>query len=237
MDVAPPVQPGTPAGPQRPAGHGRLIAGVASGVVALAVLGFVVGWLAFHAGTPTPTAAPTPVLTGSVPPGSLAPLVLPDYTGTDFVAARTELRGLQLGVRLYFGQGAEDPKVLRTEPAAGTPITRGLTVKVYVTGAAPLLTLPTVVGQQCNLGGKALADAGVYPQYPTGRAGVVVSTDPATDATTVHWNDTVKVTCARPGTSPSPVPSQSSSPGPDDSPLPDTSSAGESPSEEPSTLP
>ena len=116
-------------------------------------------------------------------------------------------------MRLYFGQGAEDPKVLRTEPAAGTPITRGLTVKVYVTGPAPLLTLPVVVGQQCNVGGKALADAGVYPQYPTGRAGVVVKTDPAADATTVHWNDTVKVTCARPGTSPSPVPSQSGSPG------------------------
>jgi hypothetical protein len=234
MDVAPPIQPGTPAGPGRRAGQGRLIAGVAAGVVALAVLGFVVGWLAFHAGNPTPAASPTPVVTASVPPGSLAPLVLPDYTGANFVTARTELRGLQLGVRLYFGQGAEDPTVLRTEPAAGTPITRGLTVKVYVTGPAPLLTLPAVVGQQCNVGGKALADAGVYPQYPTGRAGVVVSTAPAADATTVHWNDTVKVTCARPGTSPSPVPSQSGSPGPDDSPLPDPSGSAQLPSTEPS---
>jgi hypothetical protein len=227
MDEAPP--------PAERSGQGRLIAGVAAGVVVLALLGFVVGWLAFHGGTPT--ANPTPTVPASQPVGSLGPLSLPDYSGQNFVTARTGMRGLQLGVRLYFGTDGDDPAVLRTEPPTGTPITRGQTIKVYVSGAAPLLTLPTVTGMACDDGGKALAEAGVYPQYPTGRAGVVVSTDPDASATTVHWNDTVKVTCARPGTSPSPEPSTSAtSPGPDDSPLPDPS-ADASPSPDPSTQP
>ena len=226
MDEAPP--------PVR-TGQAGLIAGVAAGVVALGLLSAVVGWLAFHGGTPT--AAPTPLVTVSGNPstGSLGPLVVPDYAGQDFTVARTALRGLRLGVRLYFGTEGDSAAVLRTEPPAGTPVTRGLTVKVYVTGAAPLLTLPAVGGLACVEGGRALADAGVYPQYPTGRAGVVVSTDPAPTATTVHWNDTVTVTCAPPGTSPSPVPSASTSAGPDDSPPPDPPQSSNPPSPDLST--
>jgi hypothetical protein len=204
-------------------GQGRVIAGVAAGVVALALLGFGVGWLAFHGGTPSVSTTPT-VAPPATPVGSLNPEALADYRGLDFTAVRADLRSRRLGVRLFFGTGPENPAVERTDPPAGTRVRAGMTIKVYVTGAAPLLSLPSVVGQQCGSGGKALAEAGVYPYYPTGRNGLVVSTDPATTATTVHWNDTVKVFCAPPGTSPSPVPSaSSSSPDPDASPPPEPS--------------
>jgi PASTA domain len=221
-----PTQPQWPAAPAQPAaaaGQGRVIAGVAAGVVALALLGFGVGWLAFHGGTPH--AGPPQVVP---PPSAVAPSViasggLPDYTGQDFVAVRADLRAHQMGVRLFFGTGVGQT-VARTDPAPGARVGRGQTVKVYVTGPAPLLSLPTVVGQVCNDGGRALADAGVYPQYPTGRAGTVVSTEPDATATTVHWNDNVKVVCARPGSTPSPVPSASVDPSdPDASPPPDPS--------------
>lgn len=215
-------------------GQVRVVVGVAVGVVVLALLGFTVGYLAFHGGDPAPTPTPVASATASPSTGVLAPLALPDYAGKDFVAVRTELRSLGLGVRLYFGAAGDSPAVVRTDPAAGTPYRRGITVKVYVTGAAPLLALPDVTGRQCNDGGKALADAGVYPQYPTGRQGVVVKTDPAATATTVHWNDNVKVVCARPGTSPSPVPSSSAtSPDPDASPPPDSPAPSDSPSPQP----
>jgi PASTA domain len=220
--------PQWPAAPAQPAdagvrsgvvaGQGRVIAGVAAGVVTLSLLGFAVGWLAFHGGTPQagpPQAVPAPT---AVVPSVTASGALADYTGQDFVAVRAELRAHQVGVRLFFGTGSGQA-VARTVPAAGTPVQRGQTVKVYVTGPAPLLTLPAVAGQACNDGGRALADAGVYPQYPTGRAGAVVSTDPAGAATTVHWNDTVKVVCAKPGSTPSPVPAVSADPSdPDASP-------------------
>ncbi len=207
--------------PVTQSGQGRVIAGVAAGVVALALLGFGVGWLAFRGGTPAVSSTPTPAVS-STPAGSLGPGQLADYRGADFAVVRAALRDRQVGVRLFFGSGADNAAVLRTDPVAGTRVTRGMTIKVYVTGPAPLLPLPSVVGQQCNVGGKVLADAGVYPQYPTGRIGLVVSTEPATSAATVHWNDTVKVLCARPGTSPSPVPAtSSSSPDPDASPPPE----------------
>ncbi len=224
--------------PESAGGQGRVIVGVAAGVVVLALLGFTVGWLAFKGGSPSST--PPPVVPVSVAPSNTVPPAggLPDYTGQDFMTVRGELRAMQLGVRLYFGPGdggtGDSAAVLRTDPPSGARVRPGLTIKVYVTGAAPLLTLPAVVGRACNDGGKALADAGVYPQYPTGRNGVVVSTDPEASATTVHWNDNVKVVCARPGTSPSPVPSAStSSPDPDASPPADSPS----PSLEPSQLP
>jgi beta-lactam-binding protein with PASTA domain len=210
-------------------GQGRVIAGVAAGVVALALLGFAVGYLAFHGGTPavsaTPTAGPPSTQVGSIGPGGLA-----DYHGQNFIAVRADLRDRHLGVRLLFGSGPEDPTVLRTDPPAGATVRAGVTVKVYVTGSPPLLTLPAVVGQPCNVAGKALADAGVFPAYPTGRLGVVVSTEPDTAATTVHWNDSVQLRCARPGTSPSPVPQTSSgSPDPDASPPPEPSTSSSEP--------
>jgi beta-lactam-binding protein with PASTA domain len=219
--------------PESAGGQGRVIAGVAAGVVVLALLGFTVGWLAFRGGDPSSTRSP--VVPVSVAPSNTALPAggLPDYTGQDFMAVRSQLRAMQLGVRLYFGTG-DSATVLRTDPPSGTRVRPGLTIKIYVTGAAPLLALPAVVGRACNDGGKALAEAGVYPQYPTGRNGLVVSTAPDASATSVHWNDTVKVVCARPGTSPSPVPSASaSSPDPDASPPADSPS----PSLDPSQLP
>jgi PASTA domain len=217
------VQPGVMAG------QGRVIAGVAAGVVALALLGFGVGWLAFH-GSSSPQAGPPQVVTppSAITPSPTASGGLADYTGQDFVAARADLRAHQLGVRVFFGTGVGQT-VARTDPPAGARVGRGQTVKVYVTGPAPLLALPAVVGRACNDGGRALADAGVYPQYPAGRAGLVVSTDPASTDTTVHWNDTVKVVCARPGSTPSPVPSASVDPSdPDASPPPDPSGSASS---------
>ncbi len=211
-----------------PPGQGRVIAGVAAGVVVLALLGFGVGWLAFHGDDPVHAAPPPVVVAPSVSAGPATPAgALPDYAGQDFATVRAALRGRQLGVRLFFGTGAGGA-VLRTEPAAGAVPGRGQTVKVYVAGPAPELTLPAVTGRPCNDGGRALADAGLYPRYPTGRAGLVVRVETATPA--VRWNDTVTVVCARPGSTPSPVPTAAPDPSdPDASPPPEpTTSASPS---------
>jgi hypothetical protein len=182
----------------------RIVLGVAAGVVLLAVLGFTVGWLVHGSGTTRTSTSPAPSAAASSPApiATLGPLTLPDVTGSDFAVARQQLRDLSLGVQLVFASQGDSRTVQQTVPSPGTPVDRGLTIKVYVSGTAPLLVPPDVVGQPCNEAGKALADAGLYPQYPTGRRGTVAFQDPAAGAPGVHWNDQARLTCA--DTSPSP---------------------------------
>jgi beta-lactam-binding protein with PASTA domain len=122
---------------------------------------------------------------------------LPDFNalGVTFSDARDKLRSLGLGVQLYFNDAGQGATVDYTVPAAGTVVKRGTTIKIYVTGPAPLLSVPDVTGERCGQGGKDLAAAGLIPSYPDGKEGNVMSTEPnATDSQT-HWNDPVTVHC------------------------------------------
>ncbi|HEX6500985.1 MAG TPA: PASTA domain-containing protein [Micromonosporaceae bacterium] len=155
-----------------------------------------------HAAPPSPTAVVGPTGSGEPSPiESLQPLVMPDLVGQDFADARRTLRGFQLGVRLVFAADGTDRSVRATDPPAGAPVPKGITVKVYVRGAAPLLTPPDLVGRSCNEAGHDAAEAGLYPQYPSGRSGVVTAENPSPDADDVHWNDTIYLYC---GADPSP---------------------------------
>lgn len=178
--------------------HLGVILGVVAGVLLLALLAAVVVQLASGPGAKNTTATPpSPPATSAAPltPTPLGPLTLVDYAGRDFIAVRAELRDLQLGVQLIFGQQGDSRAVDHTVPPAGTPIDRGITIKVYVVGAAPVLVPPDVVGHPCNNAGRELAAAGVYPQYPTGRSGVVTVQDPPGGAAGVHWNDRIRISC------------------------------------------
>lgn len=170
---------------------------MAAAVVLLAVLGFAVGWVLRGSGTTRTSASPAPSAgpSSAAPIATLAPLALPDVTGRDFVVARQQLRDLLLGVQLVFAGRGDSRAVRQTVPAPGAPVDQGITIKVYVSGAAPLLVPPDVVGRPCNEAGRALADAGLYPQYPTGRHGTVTVQDPAAGAPGVHWNDQTRLTC------------------------------------------
>jgi hypothetical protein len=190
--------------------HLGVILGVVAGVLLLALLAVVVIELASGPGTRSTTATPpSPPTVSSAPPAPspLAPLTLVDYAGRDFITVRAELRALQLGVQLIFGSEGDSRAVDHTVPAAGTPIDRGITIKVYVVGAAPLLVPPDVVGHPCNEAGRELSAAGVYPQYPTGRSGVVAAQDPPGAAPGVHWNDRIRISCGSTASS-EPVPSE-----------------------------
>ncbi len=149
--------------------------------------------------SPTPTATasttqpPTPSPSVTTPPDSFA---LPDLTGLDFQSARTKVRELKLGWRLEFEGAEADPLVRATEPAANALVTKGTTVKIFVRGAAPPATVPDVEGLSCSDAAALVVDHGLYPQYPTGRTGVVQAQSPeASDPQTLHWNDEVTLTC------------------------------------------
>lgn len=124
------------------------------------------------------------------------------------------LSGMGVGNTLIFNsKGVSDDTVLKTSPAAGAPIKKGDTVKIYVDEAAPQLGVPDVVGLDCKTAGKQIAATGFTPAYPTGHNGVVNGENPAPTEQNWHWNQTVQLMCGVP-TSPSPSPSVSASVGP-----------------------
>ncbi|WP_204035321.1 PASTA domain-containing protein [Micromonospora qiuiae] len=198
------------AGPDR-----RLIIGGGLAAVLLAIIGATGGWVlagdrkpttplsADATGGPTPSAQPTTSPPRSRPtpaakPSSAAPaqptgLTVPDLVGMDFEEAREELRDRGLGWRFVFGRG-NSSSVRSTNPEAGTPVKRGITVVVNVAGAAPPNEVPDLIGDDCSDAKDRLVDDGFSPRYPTGKSGTVTAQDPP-DGTMRQWNDIVSIWC------------------------------------------
>ncbi len=211
---------------------GQVFALVA-GFIALAAVGAAIGWTLTgspsgpaHDASPslspsTPVSAPPPSPSPSPSPSASGDYVIPDYqsAGVLFTTARDDLRSHKLGVALIFNESGSGSTVVGTTPQAGTSVTKGTTVKVYVSGPAPTLQVPSVLGEACGAGGKDLAAAGLNPQYPNGRKGKVALTDPAPGAPNVRWNQQIKVICTPDGSPPTPsdapsTPSSGSTPSP-----------------------
>ncbi|MEV2237715.1 PASTA domain-containing protein [Micromonospora sp. NPDC049891] len=199
----------------------RLIIGGGAAAVLLAIIGAAGGWVlagdqastdrvsSGATGTPTPTpavrtspprdrpTATTPTTPSNNPsPSRPTGLTVPDLVGTDFEEARDELRELGLGWQLVFGSG-DSSSVRSTDPAPGTPVRRGVTVKVNVAGAAPPNEVPDLIGEKCNEAGAELVDDGFSPRYPNGRSGAVMSQQPS-GGTVGRWNDVVQIWCGTP---------------------------------------
>lgn len=154
---------------------------------------------AFPTQTPTPTATATST---STPPATTPPpgdtFALPDLAGLDFQTARTKVRDLKLGWRLVFEGNDANATVRASEPASGATVRKGDTIKIFVSGAAPLATVPGVKGLGCPQAAGIIIDHGLYPQYQSGREGVVLSQTPAAaDPPTLHWNDEMQISCGR----------------------------------------
>jgi len=143
--------------------------------------------------TTTPPASTSPSPSSGPPSTSPSPTAtsfpVPDLTNLDFRVAWNKLRELKLGWDMLFDGATGDLTVSSTDPAAGTPITKGTTVHVHVRGPAPLVAMPPLVGLQCDQVGDKLTDAGsLVADYPAGRTGVVKSQDPlATDPPELKW--------------------------------------------------
>ncbi|MFF0719218.1 PASTA domain-containing protein [Verrucosispora sp. NA02020] len=205
------------AGPDRT----RVVIGGGLAAVLLAVIGAAGGWMlagdqesprdttldASGSRAPTSEGSPTPrekPTTATSQPARPAPsrsgLTVPELVGMDFEEAREELRDRGLGWHFVFGGSGDSSSVRSTEPAAGAPVKRGVTVKIIVAGAAPETSVPDVVGDSCGEAQDELVDDGFSPRYPTGRSGTVTAQDP-TGGAVGKWNDAVQIWC---GTTPSP---------------------------------
>ncbi|MFJ6196857.1 PASTA domain-containing protein [Micromonospora sp. NPDC092111] len=195
-------------------GRATVLLGGALATVLLAAVGGTVGWVLADPGEPAtdpssvaaPTsspAGPTGQPTTSRPTAARtttppAPpvgggLTVPPLVGLDFEKARDELHDRRLGWRLVFGTGS-GRAVTGTVPAAGTPVRPGTSVRVLVSGPAPEVDVPDMVGEDCAEAADELGERGLFPDYPTGRRGKVTAQVPAAD-TTAHWNDQVAISC------------------------------------------
>ncbi|QOC94581.1 PASTA domain-containing protein [Micromonospora craniellae] len=199
----------------------RVVIGGGLAAVLLAVVGAAGGWMlagdqeppgtttldASGSRAPTSEGEPTPrekpTTATSSQPARPAPnrtdLTVPELVGMDFEEAREELRDRGLRWEFVFGTG-DSSSVRSTEPAGGSPVKRGTSVKVTVAGAAPESSVPDLVGDSCGEAQDELADDGFYPRYPTGKSGTVTTQQP-TAGTVGRWNDVVQIWC---GTTPSP---------------------------------
>ncbi len=210
--------------PDRPLGWSPLVVAVIATLVLLLGLGGALFGIhvanqnaaALGVGTPTPTppATSNPVTTptataGPTETGSAGPTAsptatgeaafpLPDLAGLTFQAARQKVRELKLGWRLQFGSAGTDPTVHGSDPPANAAVTKGVTVKILVSGAAPLVSVPDIRNQPCAQAADAIIEAGLYPHYDTSaRAGTVVTQLPlASDPQTLRWNDELHLLCS-----------------------------------------
>lgn len=204
--------------------RGVYVAAVAA-VAVLAVVGGVAGYIlagnegkqavadpdsrpTATASAPPETAVPAPSTGAASPPGPSPradTFALPNVAERDFEQARRQLRDLRLGVTVIFRSTGDDRRVERTEPAAGQLVHPGTSVKLYVRGRPPVATVPGVVGLACDEAGRLVAEHGLAPQYPTGRAGRVLRQDPEPPTDTVRWNDPVRLYCGTASPTPSPT--------------------------------
>jgi PASTA domain len=151
-----------------------------------------------------PTVSSPPPVSPSSPPAGGFPV--PNVAGLDFREARTKLFDLRLGVNLVFtGADAGDTTVANTQPAAGATVRRGITIKVFVKGEAPPASVPGIMGLPCSQAADIIVEHGLFPDYESGRNGVVVQQSPiAGDPHDLRWNDQMNIWCSTSTGSPTP---------------------------------
>ncbi|MFK3982637.1 PASTA domain-containing protein [Micromonospora sp. NPDC050397] len=206
-----------------------MIAGAVVATVLLATIGATGGWVLAREDSAEPVngAGPTPTTTTSAPsptktpkgrPSNTTPsggkttgapagqFALPDFAGQSFQEVRQDLRDRGLGWQIIFGNNGEESSVVRTDPAAGADVRKGITVKVYVKGVAPLTDVPDVNGLSCSEAQARVVEAGFTPSYPNGKGGQMVRQEPR-PGDRLRWNDKVVLFCGTnlPGGQPSPA--------------------------------
>ena len=119
---------------------------------------------------------------------------LPDWTGRTKDEAEAQARGLGLGFEV--AEERHDPglavsRVLQQEPAAGTNVRRGRTVRVVVSLGGKTLTVPRLVGQPGRQADLKLRREGLQPGWDARLhddevlEGQVIAQSPAPDSLSV----------------------------------------------------
>jgi PASTA domain len=230
-----------PPAPRSGTSAGQVLGAIAAFLV-LAAVGATLGWTltdvppaaaappasssssspAGPSASPEPQPTQAPPSTPATTPGNNGSGI-PDYAaaGTLFTAARDELRGRGVAVVLIFASSGNAQTVNRTDPPAGSPVSRGMTVKIYVNGVAPPLGVPPIPNNtKCSDWGRQLVSIGfLIAGYHGGRSKPVTAESPDQNNPNTVWNQQITLTCGDDNPQPSSSPS-----------TPDTNPPGGSPS-------
>ena len=114
------------------------------------------------------------------------PILVPDVVGLAQGAAQSAVTtaGLLAEIEQQFSDDVPAGFVIATDPVAGTPLSAGSTVVLYVSQGPAPVTVPDVVGETLETAGALLAGVGLAPDVSyayslTVPEGTVISSDPA----------------------------------------------------------
>lgn len=150
---------------------------------------------------------------------------LPNWEGDSITAVRLEAEdlGLELDEQPDFSEDVDEDDVIRTDPEAGTQVSEGDTITVFVSTGQETTEVPVLVGQTSAQAQAVLASAdlvlgAVDDEFSDRPEGTVIRSDPAA-GTTVDVGDQVDIVLSR---GPQPTPTPAPTPPPTPTPPPPT---------------
>ncbi len=153
--------------------------------------------------TPAPSPTPSPASTRSSPAGPCASdpnaFSMPDLVGMKYLEARRKAHDLGVTVNVHFNQPGRGPDgtVVSTNPVEKWCVPKGTAISLEVTGPAPKVKVPEVLGQPCKPNAKdKVIDVGLTIEaYPSGDRGTVYKVEPQV-GTELPWNAKVNLYCS-----------------------------------------
>jgi serine/threonine-protein kinase len=162
---------------------------------------------------------------GESPSPSAETFALPDWEGDPITAVRLEADslGLDLDEEPEFSDEVPEDSVVRTEPEAGSQVSEGDTITVFVSGGEETVAVPGLIGQTRNEANLTLTQAGlrlgnVEEEFSDRPEGTVIRTSPAA-GTEVELDSQVDLVLSR-GPEPTPTPAPTPPPTPPPTPTP-----------------
>jgi serine/threonine protein kinase len=150
---------------------------------------------------------------------------LPNWEGDSITAVRLDAEdlGLELDEQPDFSEDVDEDDVIRTDPDAGTQVSEGDTITVFVSTGQETTEVPVLVGQTSAQAQAVLASAdlvlgAVDDEFSDRPEGTVIRSDPAA-GTTVDVGSQVDLVLSR---GPQPTPTPAPTPPPTPTPPPPT---------------
>ena len=159
------------------------------------------------------------------PSPSADTLALPNWEGDPITQVRQDAidLGLVLDEQPDFSEDVPEDSVIRTEPEAGTQVSEGDTITVFVSTGQETVEVPTLIGQTRSEANITLTQAdlrlgAVDEEFSDRPEGTVIRSNPAA-GTTVDTGDQVDIVLSR---GPEPTPTPAPTPPPTPTPVPPT---------------
>jgi len=168
---------------------------------------------------------------GASPSPSAQTFALPNWVGQPIAQVRNDAnqRGLHLNEDSANSDTVAVDRVISTDPAAGSPVSRGGTVNVVISSGTAKVPVPRLIGQTRDEAANTLTQAGltlgaVSSKFSDADVGTVIGSTPA-EGVQVAKGRQVDIVLSKgpqptPTPSPTPVPTPTPTPSPPPTPVP-----------------